>query len=259
MDGGAIFLIGIAAWIIYSFIKHINKLEKGRTIRRETEFGYVEREDNKAKYDKLAERRWPTFLAECTVTVPHSSKHKKAALFRHAWKRAHVLKDIYESSEELEDMLVHEYFIKFAENSYSQVAPQNMYGNVRLEMSFKQQAKLYEVEYKRLFPAPESPKPKEFSCVYRGVDTATKRTYIGQTTNEAEERWLQHRKSKTGAFKDGAINVNWEVLREQVPFNQLDYWESYYIGFYNSVENGFNDNKGNDLKAYQEGLRNRDK
>ena len=49
--------------------------------------------------------------------------------------------------------------------------------------------------------------------------------------------------------------MNWEVLREQVPFDQLDYWESYYIGYYNSVENGFNDNRGNDLKAYQEGLK----
>jgi len=257
-DGVIIFLIGLLVWIIYGVSKAMSDGAKERAIKRETEFGYAEREDNKAKYDKLAESRWPAFLAECTASVPHSSKHKKAALFRHAWKRAHVLKEIYESSEDLEDMLVHEHFIKFAENSYSHVAPQNMYGKVGLEMSFKQQAKLYEVEYKRLYPDPESPKPKEFSCIYRGVDTATKRTYIGQTTNEAEERWLQHRKSKTGAFKDGAINVNWEVLREQVPFDQLDYWESYYIGYYNSVENGFNDNRGNDLKAYQEGLRNRD-
>lgn len=236
----------------------MNKCEKERAIKRDTEFGYTEREDNKAKYDKLAESRWPAFLAECTASVPHSSKHSKAALFRHAWKRAQVLKDIYRSSEDLENMLVHEHFIKFAENSYSHVAPQNMYGKVRLEMTYQQEAKLYEIENKRLFPAPVPQKPKEFSCIYRGVDTATKRTYIGQTTNEAEERWLQHRKSKTGAFKDGAINVNWEVLREQVPFDQLDYWESYYIGYFNSVENGFNDNRGNDLKAYQEGLTKRD-
>lgn len=246
-------------WLIASIYNSGESNKEERAKKRITEFGYAEREDNNAKYDKLAENRWTAFLAECTTSVPHSSKHKEAALFRHAWKRAHVLKQIYKSTEDLENMLVHEHFIKFAENSYSHVAPQNMYGEVGLEMSFKQQAKLYEVEYKSLFPTPASPKPKEFACIYKGIDTATKGTYIGQTTNEAEERWLQHRKSKTGPFKDGAINVNWEVLREQVPFNQLDYWESYYIGYFNSVENGFNENRGNDLKAYQEGLVNRDK
>jgi nicotinic acid mononucleotide adenylyltransferase len=58
MDGGVIFLIGIVVWIIYGFIKHMNKWEKERTIKRETQFGYAEREDNKAKYNKLAESRW---------------------------------------------------------------------------------------------------------------------------------------------------------------------------------------------------------
>jgi len=257
MDGSGdyIFIVGFLLWLIYLFLKVIKDGEKENIIKQKTEFGYAERENNKAKYDKLAEARWTAFLAESTATVPHSSKHKKATLFRHAWKRAHVLKDIYQSNEDLENMLIHENFIKFAENSYSHVAPQNMYGEVGLKMSYQQEAKLYEIENKRLFPGALPTKPKEFSCIYRGEDTATKRTYIGQTTNEAEERWLQHRKSKTGAFKDGAINVNWEVLREQVPFDQLDYWESYYIGYYNSVDNGFNDNRGNDLSAYQKGLK----
>jgi hypothetical protein len=257
MNEGAIYLTiaGFVIWLMIAFSKSSDGREKEQSKKRENEFGYAEREDNKKGYNELAESRWPAFLAECTATVPHSSKHKKAALFRHAWKRAHVLKGIYQSTEDLENMLVHENFIKFAENSYSHVAPQNMYGEVGLKMSYQQEAKLYEIENKRLFPEALPTKPKEFSCIYRGVDTATKRTYIGQTTNEAEERWLQHRKSKTGAFKDGAINVNWEVLREQVPFDQLDYWESYYIGYYNSVDNGFNDNRGNDLSAYQKGLK----
>jgi len=65
---------------------------------------------------------------------------------------------------------------------------------------------------------------------------------------------LQHRRSRTGAFKDGAINVNWEVIRERVIFDELDYWESYYIGYYNSLDFGFNDNRGNDLNAYDKGI-----
>ena len=82
------------------------------------------------------------------------------------------------SSEDLEDMLVHEHFIKFAENSYSHVAPQNMYGKVGLEMSFSNNKQNFtKLNTNACSLHPESPKPKEFACIYRGVDTATKRTY----------------------------------------------------------------------------------
>jgi hypothetical protein len=247
-------LVGFLIWFFIAISKSVDEAAEERSKKRETVFGYAEKQDDRAHYEKLAESRWAAFLIDSAASAPYSSKHKKATLFRHAWKRAHVLKNIYQSSRDLENMLVHDVFIRFAENYYSDVAPQNVYGKVGLKMTFKQEFKLHEIEQKKLSPSPAPQKPEEFACIYRGVDTATKRTYIGQTTNEAEERWLQHRRSRTGAFKDGAINVNWEVIRERVIFDELDYWESYYIGYYNSLDFGFNDNRGNDLNAYDKGI-----
>ncbi|MFL2832133.1 MAG: hypothetical protein ACJ0BK_00765 [Coraliomargaritaceae bacterium] len=232
----------------------MDKAAAEKSKKRETVFGYAEQKDNGAHYERLAENRWEAFLNESAALAPYSSKHKKATVLRHAWKRANVLKEFYQSSRDLENMLVHQAFISLAERYYSHVAPQNAYGKVRLKMTFKQHLELVKSEQKRLSPSPAPPKPEEFACIYKGEDTATKRTYIGQTTNKAEERWLQHRKSGTGAFKDGAINVNWEIIQERVIFNELDYWESYYIGYYNSLKLGFNDNRGNDLDAYDKGI-----
>ena len=76
-DGVIIFLIGLLVWIIYGVSKAMSDGAKEKAIKRETEFGYAEREDNKAKYDKLAESRWPAFLAECTASVPTLLSTKK--------------------------------------------------------------------------------------------------------------------------------------------------------------------------------------
>lgn len=92
-------------------------------------------------------------------------------------------------------------------------------------------------------------------CVYLGTDTDSGMSYVGQTSRFSEARYLQHRKHKSGPFKNGAKNVNWSILKQNIPETDLNYWESYYIGLYNSFSKGFNANRGNDLKGYNKGIK----
>lgn len=99
---------------------------------------------------------------------------------------------------------------------------------------------------------------KSFVWIYCGSDPVSNKSYIGQTTNSPERRWVQHREKETGPFKDGAIDIEWKVL-ERVPVHNLDEHEAYWIGFFNAFENGFNDNRGNDLAAYLRGQKEAEK
>ena len=102
-----------------------------------------------------------------------------------------------------------------------------------------------------------SSKPTKFqkpmACLYLGIDTGSGRYYVGQTLNEAELRFLQHRKDRSGPYKNGSISVNWEIIEAEVEPAVLDYKEAYWIGFYDSYAQGFNDTKGNSPKGYKEG------
>ena len=94
-------------------------------------------------------------------------------------------------------------------------------------------------------------------CIYLGTDTSTGMKYVGQTRQFSEERFLQHRKHSTGPFKHDANNVDWLILKNNINESELDYWESYFIGFYDSYNKGYNSNRGNDNKAYKLGCKKR--
>lgn len=84
------------------------------------------------------------------------------------------------------------------------------------------------------------------------------KVYIGQTTNERHRRnaWfcIKYRYAGTAInaarAKYGADNFRYEVLHKKHYFTQeeatydLDRWENYYIGYYDSFKNGYNNTVG---------------
>ena len=81
--------------------------------------------------------------------------------------------------------------------------------------------------------------------------------YIGQTTLSMEDRWKTHLKpsvsKQRGSYKIynamnkyGKENFYCELLEENIPVEELNDREIYYIEKYNSFENGYNSTKGGD-------------
>ena len=87
------------------------------------------------------------------------------------------------------------------------------------------------------------------------------RAYIGQTTNEAHRRstWFCLKQHYAGEAIDnarekyGPENFKYEVLYKKEysnikeAANDLDKWECYYIGYYDTYHNGYNLTLGGDL------------
>ncbi len=176
--------------------------------------------------------------------------------YRAVWRRAVVREAIFKKLKNEEESKIYHQVAKIAEDRYYFRAPTNKYGKVELQISEKQAVVMWKKEMNFLFPTEIKTKVKEYSCIYLGTDNIEKKPYIGQTVNEPELRQLQHRKNKTGPYKNGATYAKWEILKENVQVNELDYWESKFIGEYDSFENGHNDNIGNDRNAYEEGKAN---
>ena len=65
-------------------------------------------------------------------------------------------------------MLVHDVFIRFAENYYSDVAPQNVYGKVGLKMTFKQDLNYMKLS-KKSYPRHQHHKSQKSLRVYIGA------------------------------------------------------------------------------------------
>jgi hypothetical protein len=195
--------------------------------------------------------RFESFLLETEPFVPES-KHRKAALYRHAWKRAAVLGIIY---QERSDPALAAHFAeleKLAGERYFQVAPQTLYGKPPLQMGEKTGARLLEIERQRLFPCEEKQRIRPLACIYIGI-CEQGRVYVGQTVGAPESRWVQHRFGGTGPFKKGMQYVEWKVIEGGIDPAKLDERESYYIGLYNAYTKGYNETQGNDWRAYQRG------
>ena len=90
--------------------------------------------------------------------------------------------------------------------------------------------------------------------IYRGFDPFAKKYYIGQTRKKAEHRFIGHCKGRTGPFREGADDIEWKTI-ERLLISDLDQREAYWIGYYNSYNNGFNLTRGNDLPNYKQGLK----
>jgi group I intron endonuclease len=77
--------------------------------------------------------------------------------------------------------------------------------------------------------------------------------YVGQTVNTVKERLQKHKKSKYAignAMRKYGMNSFSRLLLNDVPEEELDYWEEYYIKECNSLSpNGYNlDTGGNKNK-----------
>lgn len=87
--------------------------------------------------------------------------------------------------------------------------------------------------------------------IYKITNTKNEKVYIGQSTN-IEERWKQHKyslmKSDMAWYplarkeSDGVDDFAFEVL-QQCKVEELDELEDYWIGEYNSIEEGYNKGK----------------
>ena len=85
------------------------------------------------------------------------------------------------------------------------------------------------------------------------------KVYIGQTTQSVEERFKQHLKpSQIKRFhyklyramdKYGKENFYVETLETDIPYEQLDNKEIYYIEKFDSFKNGYNSTLGGDVKT----------
>jgi len=202
------------------------------------------------------------FVAQTRPLVPPAPKHPQAALFRQVWKRACAYQTIYQEIHKNEEQAsLYLEFRTLAAKRYFPEAPQNAYGKVHLKLSPGSHNKLIEQELERLYPRDEPNRKRDVdkACIYVGFDSENSKPYIGQTIGEPEYRWKEHRVCGTGPFKKGASYARWEVIEANVPPNELDELEAYYIGYYNACEDGHNDTKGNNWQSYERGVTDRKK
>ena len=194
-----------------------------------------------------------SFLRETEPLVPQGSKHPKAALFRHAWKRAAILGIIYQRRSDQTLTAQFQELEKLAGKRYFEVAPDGLYGKAPLAMGEKTGTRLLETEMQRLFPTEgNQQRIRPLACIYIGT-CEQGRVYVGQTVGPPESRWVQHRFGGTGPFKKGELYVEWKVVEGGIDPAKLNERESYYIGLYNANKDGYNDTGGNDWKAYERG------
>lgn len=146
-----------------------------------------------------------------------------------------------------------------AKNNYRYHAPRTGYEGefvASLQLTTKQTVKLSKEE---LIPTNQLSESYFLNrkigqgFIYLGKCTNGK-FYIGQTIKEPESRWLQHRQSLTGPYKRGTEHVKWEVIKVCQAL-EMNYYESYFIGLYDSFNNGYNDNQGNNIDAYVKGIK----
>lgn len=210
------------------------------------------RRERKAK-EAAWEKEFHRFVSQSRPMAPTAPKYPDASLYRHVWRRSAVLEQLAQRQNDTASAERYKHFQKLAAALYFPVAPENAYGTVPLKLTEEQAKRIAESELERLNPSAPPPAGRyPYACIYMGIDGSLRKTYIGQTIGEPEKRWWQHRAERTGPFKKGAKYVEWKIIKECKP-NELDWYESYYIGYYNSVENGHNDNRGNSPSAYRKG------
>lgn len=91
--------------------------------------------------------------------------------------------------------------------------------------------------------------------IYKSTNTINNKMYIGQTIQTLKERIYGHKsKLKAGSRlcfhnairKYGINNFDWEIIYECNDSNKLDKMEMYYIGYYDTYNNGYNSTLGGD-------------
>ena len=86
--------------------------------------------------------------------------------------------------------------------------------------------------------------------VYMHNNKINNKKYIGQTCN-IEKRWEYNGCHYENSFKfyNALIKYGWNnfdhiILKENLSLEEANFWESYYINYYNSIENGYNIKSG---------------
>ena len=93
--------------------------------------------------------------------------------------------------------------------------------------------------------------------IYIITNSINDKVYIGQTTMSIDDRWKSHLKPSTlkqkGSYKlynamnkYGKENFSCKVLETNIPVEELNDKEIYYIEQYDSFYNGYNSTKGGD-------------
>lgn len=92
----------------------------------------------------------------------------------------------------------------------------------------------------------------DIGLIYKISNKINGMCYIGKTKNTLQERLRTHFQKHSNcvklkaAFEEfGIENFSIEILESNIPFNQLDLKEVYYIKLYDSVKNGYNIKEGN--------------
>ncbi|MDB4511278.1 GIY-YIG nuclease family protein [Akkermansiaceae bacterium] len=209
---------------------------------------------NHKKYTELAESRSDEFFNESLKTINKRDAGTEAGKYRHAYRRAYALLGIYNKDGDMETVIVYYILSRMFYQLYETHAPTTLYGKQKLTTSPDMWLKYYEAEDPSRKLKKQTSSPKSLACIYSGLDKESESIYVGQTVNAPEKRWREHRKEDTGPYKAGCKYPQWDVIKGEVPVEDLDYWESFYIGYYNSYECGFNENRGNNWAAYNEGL-----
>jgi hypothetical protein len=207
-------------------------------------------EENKAK-KRLSPyfEAFRAFVEDSKLSCPKDKGYPDATLYRHIWRRAVVLQTHIAQTDQEKQILKN--IREIAARNYYACAPQNAYGTVALKITPNQIFEYLKREQSQTKNTNHWD-TKHFACIYVGR-TKDGRMYVGKTINEPERRWVEHRKMGTGPFKDGKDYAEWSVVRGNVQLEELDYWEAYYIGYYNTYEEGYNENPGNDKTAYAQG------
>lgn len=97
--------------------------------------------------------------------------------------------------------------------------------------------------------------------IYKHTNKINGKVYIGQTCQKPEKRWqnglsaYSHNQHFYNAIKKyGWNNFEHEILLENLTQKEMEYWEDYYIEFYESrnPEKGYNIMKGGKKSPFQE-------
>lgn len=91
--------------------------------------------------------------------------------------------------------------------------------------------------------------------IYKVTNDINEKIYVGQTAFSIEERWSEHlkdrlqQKSKNRPLYNAMNKYGIEHFKieqiEECPLEQLSEREIHWIEYYNSYENGYNENRGN--------------
>ncbi|MBT7981840.1 MAG: GIY-YIG nuclease family protein [Akkermansiaceae bacterium] len=254
-----VFVFGPLGFILLVLV--VNEVRKKTGIdpkygfAREQDFPQFQKyNDNHKHYTKLAEDKFDSFIDESNKSINKQDAKTEAGKYRHAHRRALALFWLSKKANEEENMFLYFIWVSMTIRAYNSYAPSNAYGKVELNTSSKQILQYVKKEQQALGRDDTEAIKKPIACIYIGEDIETGKKYIGQTVNAPEKRWAEHREAVTGPYKGGCKYPKWDILKGEVPTSKLDYYESFYIGFYDALHGGFNDNKGNDSNAYDEGV-----